>query len=167
MYLRSPFFVRGNLSVCKYFWIFWLWGATPDGEIFRPRSSTSLAPNWHLAIASRSPAARMHWKTSLKLFFNSSGVFVAIPMSSTYWAHLSAFMALYRYSLMKLEKDDSERLSPWASLRYANVLLAKLKARSWTDFWSAICSTWCKLVSSQVYKTTSCQRGVARHRLVC
>ena len=68
--------------------------------------------------------------TSLKLFFNSSGVFVAIPMSSTYWAHLSAFMALSSYSRMKLEKDDSDLLSPWASLRYAKILLAKLKERS-------------------------------------
>ena len=142
IYLWSPFFVRGNLSVCKYFWILWLWGATPDGEIDRPRNSTSLAPNLHLPIVCRSPASRMHWKTSLKLFFNSSGVFVAIPMSSTYWAHLSAFLALSWFSLTKLEKDDKERLNSWASLRYANVLLAKLKARSWTDFWSAICSTW-------------------------
>ena len=70
-------------------------------------------------------------------------------------------MALSRYSLMKLEKDDSERLSPWASLRYANVLLAKLKARSWP---SAVRG---KLVSNQAYKTISCQRGVAQHRLVC
>ena len=31
---------------------------------------------------------------------------------------------------MKLEKDDNERLRPWASLRYANVLLAKLNASS-------------------------------------
>ena len=79
---------------------------------------------------------------------------MAIPMSSTYWAHLSAFMALSRYSLLKLEKDDSEWLSPWASLRYANVLLAKLKARSCRTSGLPSAERG-KLVSSQVYKTTS------------
>ena len=39
---------------------------------------------------------------------------------------------------MKLENADRERLSSCANLRYANVLLANLNARSSIDFWSAI-----------------------------
>ena len=39
---------------------------------------------------------------------------------------------------MKLENADRERLSPCANLRYANVLLAKMNARSSIDRWSAI-----------------------------
>ena len=54
----------------------------------------------------------------------------AMPISSTCCAHLSALMAGSRYSRMKLEYAETERLSPFANLRYANVLLAKLNARS-------------------------------------
>ena len=39
---------------------------------------------------------------------------------------------------MKLEDADRERLSPCATLRYANVLLAKLNARNSIDGWSVI-----------------------------
>ena len=39
---------------------------------------------------------------------------------------------------MKLKNADRERLSPCAKLRYANVLLAKLNARSSNDCWLAI-----------------------------
>ena len=39
---------------------------------------------------------------------------------------------------MRLENADRERLCPCANLRYANVLLAKLNARSSIDCRSAI-----------------------------
>ena len=39
---------------------------------------------------------------------------------------------------MKLENAYRERLSPCASVRYANLLLAKLNARSSIDLWSTI-----------------------------
>ena len=55
-----------------------------SGEAVRPRNSTSVAPNWHLAIVRRRPASLMQWKTSRRLICNSSAVWVAIPMSSTY-----------------------------------------------------------------------------------
>ena len=38
---------------------------------------------------------------------------------------------------MKLESANREQLSPCANLRYANVLLAKLNARSSIGCWSA------------------------------
>ena len=39
---------------------------------------------------------------------------------------------------MKLENADGERLGPCSNLRYANVLVAKLKARTSIDCCSAI-----------------------------
>ena len=39
---------------------------------------------------------------------------------------------------MKLENADMEQLSPCANLRYANVIIAMLNARSSIDCWSAI-----------------------------
>ena len=76
----------------------------------------------------------MHSKTVLKLMHSWDESIAAMPMSSTYWAHWSAFIALSNYFLIKDEKADSERLRPWASRRYANVRLAKLNA--------SICIDW-------------------------
>ena len=106
--------------------------------IVRPRKSTSCTPKWHLAMLSLRPAFRRQWKTARRFLINCSEVLAAKPISSTYCAHWSALMTGSRYSRMKLEIADRERLSPCASLRYANVLLAKLNARSSIDCWSAI-----------------------------
>ena len=65
-------------------------------------------------------------------------VFAAIPMSSTYLAHLYALMSVSKYSRIKLENADSDRLRPCAKRRYAKVQLAKLKANIWIDWESAI-----------------------------
>ena len=73
---------------------------------------------------------------------SSSWLLAARPMSSAFCAHCSACISLSRFSRMKLENADSDLLSPCASLLYANVLLAKLKARKSIDLWSAICRTW-------------------------
>ena len=88
------------------------------------------------------PAFRRHWKTACRLLINCSGVLAAMPISSTYCAHWSALMTGSRYSRMKLENADRERLSPCANPRYANVLLAKLNARSSIDCWLAIWRQW-------------------------
>ena len=74
----------------------------------------------------------MHSKTVLMHSWVES--FAAVPMSSTYWAHWSDLIALSKYSLIKDDKADIERLKPWASRWYANVRLAKLKA--------SICFDW-------------------------
>ena len=39
----------------------------------------------------------------------------------------------------KVRKDDSDLPSSWASVQYANVLLAKLNESISTALWSAIC----------------------------
>ena len=54
----------------------------------------------------------------------------AMPMSSTYNAHWSAFITLSRYSVMKLEKTERALLSQCANGLYAKVLLAILNANS-------------------------------------
>ena len=127
--------VRINKSNIPSFWrqFLILWGAMPSGETVLPWNSTSLAPNCHLAIVGPRPASLTHWKTTHRLIFSSSAVWVAIPMSSTYWAFLSAFMTRSRYSLIKLEKAERGLLSPCVSRRYASIRLAKLNARSSTD----------------------------------
>ena len=76
----------------------------------------------------------MHSKTVLMLIHSWDESFAAMPMSSTYWAHWSALIAMSRYSLINDERADNERLRPGASRRYANVRLAKLKA--------SICIDW-------------------------
>ena len=51
----------------------------------------------------------MHSKTVLMLIDSWVESFAAMPISSTYWAHLSALVALSRYSLINDEKADNER----------------------------------------------------------
>ena len=53
--------------------------------------------------------------------------FAAITMSSTYWAHFSALISASKYSLIKLENRDGERLRPCANRRYVKIRVAKLK----------------------------------------
>ena len=142
MYLRSAFLDRGNLTFSRKLVIFCFCGATSLVVIVRPRKSSSCTPKWHLALLSLRPAFRRHWKTARRFLINRSGVLAATPISSIYCAHWSALMTGSRFLRMKLENADRERLSPCANLRYANVLLAKLKARSLIDCWSAIWRQW-------------------------
>ena len=128
MYRCNAFFVFGNLILDKNFLILGTCGATPSGVMVRPRKSTCLTPKWHLDMANFNPAFLMHLKTSRILTVSCVASLAAIPMSSTYCAHWSALMTGSKYSRMKLEKADRERLSPCASLLYAKVLLAKLNA---------------------------------------
>ena len=104
----------------------------------RLRKSTFCTPKWHLARLSLRPALRRHWKTACGFLINCSGVLAAMPISSMYCAHCPALMTGWKFSRMKLENAERERLSPCANLRYANVLLAKLNARSSIDCWPAI-----------------------------
>ena len=55
---------------------------------------------------------------------------MAVHTSSMKAAHRSAAISFSRYFRMKEENAVADRLSPWASRWYANVLLSKLKARS-------------------------------------
>ena len=142
MYRWSAFLDRENLTFSRNLAIFCFWGATPLVVIVRPRKSTSCTPKWHLVMLSLRPAFLRHWKTARRFLINCSGVLAAMPISSTYCAHWSALMTGSRYSRMKLGNADRERLSLCANLRYANVLLAKLNARSSIDCWSAIWRQW-------------------------
>ena len=84
----------------------------------------------------------IHLKSARKLVVGCSGKLAAMPTSSTYCPHWSALLTGPKYSRIKLEKDDSDLLRPWASLRYANVLPAKLNASIFKALWSAICKQW-------------------------
>ena len=127
MYLWRAFLDFGNLSFFRNSLTFFVCGETPCGVIVRPKKSTCLTPKWHLAIVRLRPAFLMHSKTVLMLMHSWVESFAAMPMSSMYWAHWSALIALSKYSLIKDEKADNERLRPWARRRYANVRLAKIK----------------------------------------
>ena len=81
----------------------------------------------------------MHSKTACKLVLSTSRDFAATPKSSTYCAHWSALVTGSKYSQIKFEMADIALLRSWASLRYANVLLAKLNESTSTDLWSATC----------------------------
>ena len=118
----------------------------------RPRKSTWLTPKWHFGMASLNPALLMHLKTSRILLVNSVASLEAIPMSSTYCAHRSAFITGSKYSLIKLEKAHSERLSPCAILLYAKVRLANIECEHLD--WLVICHLVDngKLGNNQVYK---------------
>ena len=61
-----------------------------------------------------------------------------MPKSSTCCAQWSVLVTGWSYSRMKLKKADREQLSRCASAGCANVLLAKLNARSLIDCLSAI-----------------------------
>ena len=73
----------------------------------------------------------MHSKAALMLTHSCVTVFAAILVSSTYFAHWSVFISVFKYSLMKLEDADSDRLRPWANCRNVKVRLADLKASIW------------------------------------
>ena len=88
---------------------------------------------------SLSPDCLMHSKTARMFRIGCVTELAAIPMSSTYGAHWSALITLYKYSLMNLENADKALLSPCASRLYAKVLLAKLNASISIYLWSAIC----------------------------
>ena len=47
-----------------------------------------------------------------------------------------------KYPRMKIENADRYPMKPCASLRYAEVVLAKSNASITTDRWSAICKQW-------------------------
>ena len=115
MYLCRAFLDFGNLTFFRKSWILGDCGATPWGVIVLPKKSTCFTPKWHLDIVSLSPALRMHLKTSVMFVANCSALFAAMPMSSTYCAHWSAFITESRYSLIKLENADKDLLSPWAN----------------------------------------------------
>ena len=138
MYLWSALLDRGNLTFSWNLVIFCFCGATPLVVIVRPRKSTCCTQKWFMAMLSLRPAFRRHWKTARRFLINCSGVLSAMLLSSTYCAHCSALMTGSRYSRMKLENADREWLSPCANPQYANVLFAKLNARSSIDCWSAI-----------------------------
>ena len=76
----------------------------------------------------------------------SDEVFVVVGCNSYVIDILFTLVSLYRFVEVfaheaREENADSDLLSPWASLLYANILLAKLKARISIDLWSAICRT--------------------------
>ena len=81
----------------------------------------------------------MHLKTACRLLINCSGRFSVMPISSTHRAHWYVLLTGSKESRIRLEKADSDLLRPFASLRSAKVLLAKLNASISTDRWSAIC----------------------------
>ena len=84
----------------------------------------------------------MRWKTARKIVINCSGEFAVMPLSSTCGANWSALMTGSNSLSLKLEKADCDFLRFCASLRYAKVPLAKLKAIISTDLWSAISIQW-------------------------
>ena len=66
--------------------------------------------------------------TVRKLMMSCSGEFAAIPVSSTYCAHLSALITGSNFSPIKVEKTDKSLLRLCASLQYAKILQAKVNA---------------------------------------
>ena len=130
MFLWSAFLDRGNFSFSKNLVILCFCGAALLDVIVRPRKFISCTQKWHLAMLSLRPAFLRHWKPAQRFLINCSGVLVAMPISPTHCAHWSALMIGSRFSIMNLENAVRERLSPCANRRYANVLLAKLNAKS-------------------------------------
>ena len=84
--------VFGKRTLARNFLILWSWGAIPRGVIVLPRNCTLITPKWHFSIVSFRPAMLMHSKTALMLCISWATELAAIPMSSTYWAHWSAFL---------------------------------------------------------------------------
>ena len=152
MYLWSAVLDQGNLTFSRNLVMICFCGATPLVVIVRPRKSASCTPKRHLSMLSLRPAFHRQWKTAHRFLINCWGVLVAMPLSSTYCAHWSTLMTGSRYSRMKLDNSDMKRLSPCANLRYANVLLAKLNARSSIDCWSAIWRQWYAWEQSSLQK---------------
>ena len=97
--------------------IFSSMGATPLEVMLRPRNSISGCPKAHLALDSFGPPCLILMNTDSMLSTSSSTLLAAMPMSSTYWAHLSALTKGSKYSRTVLLKADRDRFSPWASLR--------------------------------------------------
>ena len=64
-------------------------------------------------------------------------------MSSTFCEYWSALITGSDYSHIRLERTDSDLLRPWASRRYAKVLLVMLDASNSSNLcMSAICRQW-------------------------
>ena len=115
----------GSFIVFKNMSILSSSGATPFEVMLLPRWSTCWCPNAHLDIDSLWPAVWICLKT-VSMFDNSlSTLCAAMPMSSTYWAHLLAFTIASTYSRTVLLREIGWVPVPVAGWR-------RFGPRSWT-----------------------------------
>ena len=95
-----------------------------------PKNSIFGWPKAHLDIDSFSPAFCICWKTASMLIISSSTLLAAIPMSSTYWAHLSSFTSASRDSRIVLLNADKDLFNPCASRGVTLILKSVLMPMS-------------------------------------